>query len=394
MADPKKMSVEEILAACRRMDGGGGDAGEESSAETDKPAPPAQPASESESAAKPAAAGASGKKPSEMSVEEMIAAARAEKAGGADKPKAEPAESKPPAAAAGKKPSEMSVEEMIAAARAEKAKPAEKKAPKPAAASKRAEKKASPKASKPAASVSEGPRDTASILAAARKADKRGPMSKAEAAAKAEAAGAPQDRKKKGPVLPMPEKPAYARQAAPRPEAEGETRRGFFGAFVGVFLGSSLAAGFSSLLVTHLLWLLGLARFMFPNILTEPPTKFKVGFPDDYAPGQVQTQFKAEFGVWIVRYEYEGQPEIYALQSVCTHLGCTPNWLEGEQKFKCPCHGSGFYKDGINFEGPAPRPLERFAIRIADDGQLEVDKSRKFLEEKGEWKDSASFVPV
>ena len=50
--------------------------------------------------------------------------------------------------------------------------------------------------------------------------------------------------------------------------------------------------------------------------------------------------------------------------SVCTHLGCTPNWLEGEQKFKCPCHGSGFYKDGINFEGPAPRPLERYAIRI------------------------------
>ena len=51
-------------------------------------------------------------------------------------------------------------------------------------------------------------------------------------------------------------------------------------------------------------------------------------------------------------------------------------WLDAEQKFKCPCHGSGFYKDGINFEGPAPRPLERYAIRVAEDGQLEVDKSR------------------
>ena len=36
-----------------------------------------------------------------------------------------------------------------------------------------------------------------------------------------------------------------------------------------------------------------------------------------------------------------------------------PNWLDGEQKFKCPCHGSGFYMTGVNFEGPAPRPLER-----------------------------------
>ena len=33
-----------------------------------------------------------------------------------------------------------------------------------------------------------------------------------------------------------------------------------------------------------------------------------------------------------------------------TALGCTPNWLEAEFKFKCPCHGSGFYISGINFE--------------------------------------------
>ena len=133
---------------------------------------------------------------------------------------------------------------------------------------------------------------------------------------------------------------------------------------------------------------------MFPNILTEPPTKFKVGFPDTLAPGQVDERYKAQFGVWIVKHEYEGQSQIYAVKSVCTHLGCTPNWLEAEQKFKCPCHGSGFYKDGVNFEGPAPRPLERYAIRVADDGQLEVDKSRTFHEELGEWKKTESFVPV
>ena len=91
--------------------------------------------------------------------------------------------------------------------------------------------------------------------------------------------------------------------------------------------------------------------------------------------------------MWVVNSEYNGQPQIYALRTVCTHLGCTPNWLEGEQKFKCPCHGSGFYKDGINFEGPAPRPLERYAIRLADDGQLEIDKSKLFQEEMGQWND-------
>ena len=177
-------------------------------------------------------------------------------------------------------------------------------------------------------------------------------------------------------------------------ENPAQNRRGFMSSFLGVFMGSYLAVGFTTLGLTNVMWLLGLARFMFPNILIEPPSTFRVGFPDDFGPGQVETKFKAQFGVWIARYEYEGQPQIYALRSVCTHLGCTPNWLEGEQKFKCPCHGSGFYKDGINFEGPAPRPLERYGISLASDGQLIVDKSKLFNEEKGQWQDPSSFVPV
>jgi cytochrome b6-f complex iron-sulfur subunit len=129
-------------------------------------------------------------------------------------------------------------------------------------------------------------------------------------------------------------------------------------------------------------------------VLIEPPSRFKVGFPEDLMPGEVSTRYKAEHGVWIVCDQYEGQLQIFALQAVCTHLGCTPIWLESEQKFKCPCHGSGFYKDGIHFEGPAPRPLERFGIAVADDGQLEVDKSRTFRRELGEWQDGDSFVLV
>ena len=349
MAAKKNMSMEEILAACRSADGDG-------SAEPS--ATPATPTSE-DSTSEDSTASSSDPTPST------------------------------PAAAPAKKAGEMSVEEMLAAARAGKSKPAA--APKAAAkVSSPAAAKSSSKAATPAAKAI--PKDTSSILAAARKDVKPGPMSKAEAAVKAKDK-LPAKGKPKIVVPPPPEKPAYAMAQQAVEQSPGD-RRSFMSTAVGTFVGSFLTVGFTSLGLTHLLWLLGFARFMFPNIRIEPPSEFRVGFPADFAPGQVETKFKAQFGVWIVRTEYEGQTQIFALKSVCTHLGCTPNWLEGEQKFKCPCHGSGFYKDGINFEGPAPRPLERYGISQASDGQLVVDKSKKFNEEKGQWTDSTSFVPV
>ncbi|MGV3607740.1 MAG: ubiquinol-cytochrome c reductase iron-sulfur subunit [Planctomycetaceae bacterium] len=350
----KKMSIEEILAAARAGKGGDAKPAAPAPAEASEPAPAAEaPSGEAPAkpaAAKPVAAGGKG-----MSIADIMAAARAGKG-------ASPAAPAP----AAKKPA----------------------AEKPAAAAKPAA-----KAEKPAAAVAadSGPKDTASILNAARKGAKPGPISKAEAAARE---GGAEAGKKKLEVPPMPAKPAYA-QAVAKPATE--ERRGFLAltlALIASLGASNLAIGFTSLVVTNLMWGLGLARFMFPNVLIEPPTKFKVGFPDSFAFGQVDSRFIPQFGVWIVRYEYEGASGIYALKSVCTHLGCTPNWLEAEQKFKCPCHGSGFYKDGVNFEGPAPRPLERYAISVADDGQLLVDKSRTFNQELGQWKDPASFVSV
>jgi len=395
MADPKKMSIEEILAAARAKDGGG----QEQSSADEAPVDDAAEASAEEASEpkKAPAAKVDSKDARKMSVAEMMAAARGEKAAGADESDGdEPAadesvvEEKP--AAPAKDARKMSVAEMMAAARGEKSKPAApaKKASKKPAAKAAAASKTSPKAPA-AAKKDDGPLDTASILAAARKSSQRGPVSKSEAAA----AGMPEPKRAVKPKLqapPMPEKPAYAKTKS-RGAADTD-RRGFLAFLTGVTVGSPLAIGFSTLALTNLMWVLGLARYMFPNILTEPPTSFKVGFPGDLAPGQVEAKYKAQFGVWIVRGDYNGQSQIYALKAVCTHLGCTPNWLEGEQKFKCPCHGSGFYKDGINFEGPAPRPLERYAIALADDGQLEVDKSATFLEEKGDWKDPACKVPV
>ena len=352
MADKKKMSVAEILAAARAKDGGG--AAQPAALDT-------QPATESEAAstagaeiaakakpaAKPAAAKtAGGARPS---VADILAAARAKKAADGDAAGAETVAAKPKPAAA------------------EKPKPAAK------------------------------PRDTASILAAARGGAKPGPVSKAEApevtaklqaaAAKPKAAVAPAEKAviaRTAPAMPV-------RPAKPAAKKDGEEdRRGF----LEIAMGSFMAMGFTALSVTGGLFTLGLARFMFPNVLAEPPSRFKVGFKEGFPAGKVETKFVPQYGVWVVNGEFQGQQQIYALKTVCTHLGCTPNWLEAEQKFKCPCHGSGFYKDGVNFEGPAPRPLERYAIRISDDGQLEIDKSKAFQEELGQWADPDSYVTV
>ena len=183
-------------------------------------------------------------------------------------------------------------------------------------------------------------------------------------------------------VVTPPPAPA-AKPAPPKPAAQkpAVTRRSFISWMTlawAAFTASMLAAATAT------------TRFMFPNVLFEPPATFKAGFPNEIQVGQVDERFKQRFGVWLVR-DPNG---IFALSTVCTHLGCTPNWLEGEQKYKCPCHGSGYYKDGINFEGPTPRPLERFAISLADDGQILVDKSRKFQQEKGEWSNPAAFLKI
>src|SRR4029079_2471935 len=118
-------------------------------------------------------------------------------------------------------------------------------------------------------------------------------------------------------VPPMPPKPEYAKPK-PAKAAAAEDRRGFFG----LLLGSAFAVGNTALALTTGLMTLGTARFMFPNILTEPPSKFKVGFPENFAPGQVETKFVAQYGVWVVNGEYNGKPEIYPLTTVCTHLVC------------------------------------------------------------------------
>ena len=181
-------------------------------------------------------------------------------------------------------------------------------------------------------------------------------------------------------AAPPAPKPAAAKPAA----KDAPTRRGFLG-----WLFDPMVIAWGSFTASMLAMTLGTLRFLIPNVLSEPPSKFKAGLPDSFEEDKVTDRYQDQ-NTWIVRHG----GIIYALSTTCTHLGCTPNWLEREAKFKCPCHGSGFYITGINFEGPAPRPLERWAVRIGDDGQIVVDKSKKFQQERGEWSNPESFIKV
>lgn len=128
-------------------------------------------------------------------------------------------------------------------------------------------------------------------------------------------------------------------------------------------------------------------RYLYPNVNFEPEMEFLAGVPDDYDTG-VDERWKNAYGVWIVKNE----GKLVALSNICTHLGCIPNWLPAELKFKCPCHGSGYYMNGINFEGPAPRPLERYKVAYTPEGQMKIDKTKIYRYEKGQWDHKDSFI--
>ena len=109
-------------------------------------------------------------------------------------------------------------------------------------------------------------------------------------------------------------------------------------------------------------------NYISPNVLFEPPAKFRVGNPEDYLANSVN--YLREQQVFIVRTA-EG---FFAVSAVCTHLGCITEWKADDNMIACPCHGSKFDRDGKKLAGPAPRPLPHFAISLAADGELVVDR--------------------
>jgi cytochrome b6-f complex iron-sulfur subunit len=117
-------------------------------------------------------------------------------------------------------------------------------------------------------------------------------------------------------------------------------------------------------------------RFFFPRALYEPNTVFNIGYPSDFSLG-IDQRFLMTNRVWVVR-----EPDrLFVIFARCTHLGCTPEWKPAENKFKCPCHGSGYDSEGVNFEGPAPRPMDRAFVQLDPTGKIVVDTSRLFIDD-------------
>jgi cytochrome b6-f complex iron-sulfur subunit len=160
------------------------------------------------------------------------------------------------------------------------------------------------------------------------------------------------------------------------------TRRAFV-AMIGwlIFLGGVTIAAVTSLF------------FLRPNALYEDPAEFKAGKPSEYPEGST-TVFTDK------RVALNRDPDgFYAISLICTHLGCTPReftdvtkdlidkgaLVQGEDGkpvttalpgFKCPCHGSRYFRDGVNFFGPAPRPMDHVEVVMTPDGRLLIDRSK------------------
>ena len=166
-------------------------------------------------------------------------------------------------------------------------------------------------------------------------------------------------------------------QTSPSKKDAVKTRRRFVGIFTGGFL------------LTNFLMFL---RFFFPRTIFEPKRIFRIGAPGDFGIG-VDTKFQKSQRIWVVR----GTDRLFVIFARCTHLGCTPDWKESESKYKCPCHGSGYDPEGINYEGPAPRPMDRARVELNAEGQIVVDTSILFKQEKGkatQFNDEGAYIVV
>lgn len=138
-------------------------------------------------------------------------------------------------------------------------------------------------------------------------------------------------------------------------------------------------------------------RFFLPRAIFEPSSTFRIGTPGDYALG-VDTKWQQQYRIWVTKTS----DRLFVIYARCTHLGCTPDWKASENKFKCPCHGSGYDSEGINFEGPAPRPMDRAHVQLDAEGQIVVNTGRLYEWPKGEKNkfndtpgpDGGPYIPV
>ena len=136
------------------------------------------------------------------------------------------------------------------------------------------------------------------------------------------------------------------------------SRRDFLGlAAVGTAIAAMLVA------------VIGALRLPMPAVFPESNARVKIGPPDKFS-SETPT-FMTKLNLWVFR-DRQG---LYAISSLCTHLGCIADRAEDGQ-FVCPCHGSKFAADGEVLSGPAPKGLNWLALNMSPDGLVVVDQSK------------------
>jgi cytochrome b6-f complex iron-sulfur subunit len=112
-----------------------------------------------------------------------------------------------------------------------------------------------------------------------------------------------------------------------------------------------------SMLSTLLFATVGMMRMPKAAVLPSPSKKFRVGIPDTLQSGE------AFVPVGRTTALFRDREGVYAISTVCTHLGCIVKPTTGG--FECPCHGSAYAADGSVVRGPAPRALDWLKVTTA-----------------------------
>ncbi len=99
----------------------------------------------------------------------------------------------------------------------------------------------------------------------------------------------------------------------------------------------------------------------------EPEDMYVVGYVKDFEPKRIYPFSSGKF--YIYKFDDGG---IIAISYVCTHLGCTIQYDEGQGSFVCPCHASAFNIKGEVLSPPATRPLDVLPVYIKN-GEIKVD---------------------
>lgn len=147
------------------------------------------------------------------------------------------------------------------------------------------------------------------------------------------------------------------------PASDEIPRRGFFSRTTEA-LGALIAGGLG---VPALVYLLKPAKTVPPGGYVDAVdlSQLKVKVPEEVSFQRIRKDgwklITEKATAWVVKLS---DNEVVAYSPMCTHLGCAYHFEASKGEFICPCHTTNFAIDGRVLNGPAPRPLDRYPVKV------------------------------